>query len=92
VINVVLPPLRERLDDLPMLVDHFVTACRTNLAKEKLMIAPDALRLLLTLPWDGNVRELENTIERAAILCNEVLSNQTTCSLNRWICPAPFHG
>jgi two-component system NtrC family response regulator len=71
VIHVVLPPLRERLDDLPMLVDHFVTACRTNLAKEKLTIAPDALRLLLTLPWDGNVRELENTIERAAILCND---------------------
>lgn len=70
VIHVALPALRERMDDLPLLVQCFVQKCADNLGKEQLQIAPDALRLLMNLPWDGNVRELENTIERAAILCN----------------------
>ncbi len=71
VIHLVLPPLRERLDDLPLLVQFFVHKCSENLGKQNLQISPDALRLLMTLPWEGNVRELENTIERAAILCND---------------------
>lgn len=70
VIHVALPALRERMDDLPLLVQYFVQKCVDNLAKEQLQISPDALRLLMNLPWEGNVRELENTIERAAILCN----------------------
>ena len=70
VIHVALPALRERMDDLPLLVQYFVQKCADNLAKEQLQISPDALRLLMNLPWEGNVRELENTIERAAILCN----------------------
>jgi len=71
VIHVALPALRERMDDLPLLVQYFVQKCADNLAKEQLQISPDALRLLMNLPWEGNVRELENTIERAAILCND---------------------
>jgi len=71
VIHLALPALRDRMDDIPLLVDHFLKKCATNLAKEKLEIAPEALRLLVNLPWEGNVRELENTIERAAILCND---------------------
>jgi two-component system, NtrC family, response regulator len=70
VIHVNLPPLRERMDDMPLLVDYFIQKFAVRLGKEDLRISPDALRLLLTLPWDGNVRELENTIERAAILCD----------------------
>ena len=70
VIHVSLPPLRERLDDLPLLVNFFIEKFAERLDKRDLRISPDALRLLLTLPWDGNVRELENTIERAAILCD----------------------
>lgn len=70
VIHVALPALRERMDDLPLLVQYFVQKCADNLAKQQLQISPDALRLLMNLPWEGNVRELENTIERAAILCN----------------------
>jgi len=74
VIHVALPALRERMDDLPLLVQYFVHKCADNLAKEHLQISPDALRLLMNLPWEGNVRELENTIERAAILCdNDVI-------------------
>ena len=71
VIHLALPALRDRMDDIPLLVDHFIIKCAANLAKEKLEIAPEALRLLVNLPWEGNVRELENTIERAAILCND---------------------
>jgi len=71
VIHVALPALRDRMDDMPILVEHFVKKCARNLGNEKLEISPEALRLLLTLPWEGNVRELENTIERAAILCND---------------------
>ncbi len=71
VIHVVLPPLRERMDDIPMLVEHFIHTIGERLSKSDLVISQDALRLLVTLPWEGNVRELENTIERAAILCND---------------------
>ena len=70
VIHVSLPPLRERVDDMPLLVDFFIQKFAKQLGKENLEISPEALRLLLTLPWEGNVRELENTIERAAILCD----------------------
>ena len=58
------------MDDMPLLVDFFIQKFSQQLGKDNLKISPDALRLLLTLPWEGNVRELENTIERAAILCN----------------------
>ncbi len=70
VIHVLLPPLRERMDDIPILVEYFIRTVSERLAKPGLSISPDALRLLVTLPWEGNVRELENTIERAGILCN----------------------
>ncbi len=71
VIHMALPALRDRMDDIPLLVDHFIKKCAANLGKEVLEISPEALRLLVNLPWEGNVRELENTIERAAILCND---------------------
>ena len=69
VIHIHLAPLRERVDDIPVLVTHFIEKNSRNLGKH-LDISPEALRLLVSLPWEGNVRELENTIERAAILCN----------------------
>jgi two-component system NtrC family response regulator len=69
VIHIHLAPLRERVDDIPALVTHFIDKNSRALGKP-LDISPEALRLLVSLPWEGNVRELENTIERAAILCN----------------------
>ncbi len=68
VIHIHLTPLRERTDDIPPLVTHFIEKSSKALGKQ-LDISLDALRLLVSLPWEGNVRELENTIERAAILC-----------------------
>jgi two-component system NtrC family response regulator len=70
VLHIHLPPLRERADDIPMLTDHFITKFAKMLNKPDLRISGEALRYLVGLPWEGNVRELENTIERAAILCS----------------------
>lgn len=71
VIPVSLPPLRERMDDMRLLADFFLEKYRQELGKETLSVSQDAMKLLMKLPWEGNIRELENTIERAAILCSE---------------------
>lgn len=70
VLHIHLPPLRERTDDIPMLVSHFIAKQAKQLNRPNLEISPEALRFLNSLPWEGNIRELENTIERAAILCS----------------------
>jgi DNA-binding NtrC family response regulator len=67
VIQVTLPPLRERRDDIPALAEHFLARSAAKLGRER-RLAPDALERLLRYPWPGNVRELENAMERAAIL------------------------
>jgi two-component system, NtrC family, response regulator len=71
VIHVSLPSLRERMDDMPLLVAFFIQKFAEKLGKKDLQISHEAVRLLMTLPWEGNIRELENTIERAAILCDD---------------------
>jgi len=75
VLHIHLPPLRERADDIPMLTDHFINKFAKMLNKPNLRISGEALRYLVGLPWEGNVRELENTIERAAILCSGNIIN-----------------
>lgn len=70
VIPVTLPALRERMDDMRLLANYFVEKYIKELGKPELEISPDAMKLLMKLPWEGNIRELENTIERAAILCS----------------------
>jgi DNA-binding NtrC family response regulator len=67
VIQVVLPPLRDRREDIPALAEHFLTRTAGKLGRE-LRLSPGTLERLLRYPWPGNVRELENAIERAAIL------------------------
>jgi DNA-binding NtrC family response regulator len=67
VIQVVLPPLRDRREDIPALAEHFLARAAGKLGRE-LRLAPPALERLLRYPWPGNVRELENAVERAAIL------------------------
>ncbi len=63
-----LPPLRERREDIPLLVEHFLTySCERNHQPRK-TLALAALRLLTEAPWPGNVRELQHAIERAVIL------------------------
>ena len=67
VIQVMLPPLRDRREDIPALAEHFLGRSAAKLGRT-LRLSPDALERLLRYPWPGNVRELENAIERAAIL------------------------
>ncbi len=68
VITVELPPLRERREDIPHLVQHFLQQYGTENEKPECELTPDALRLLEDCHWPGNVRELENVIERAVVL------------------------
>jgi formate hydrogenlyase transcriptional activator len=65
-----LPPLRHRLEDIPMLVAHFVRRYAERMAKEIKKITSDAMQALERYPWPGNIRELQNFIERAVILTN----------------------
>ncbi len=67
-IPIELPPLRQRLDDLPALVDHFVQKFSQRLGKRILGVDEAAMIELQRYHWPGNVRELENTIERAVVL------------------------
>jgi DNA-binding NtrC family response regulator len=71
VVKVTIPPLRERPEDIPLLVEHFVRRHASRAGKRVDSIAPDAMALLAAAPWPGNVRELENTIERAVVLTPE---------------------
>ncbi len=68
VLPLVIPPLRERLEDVPPLVEHFIARNNTRLGLEIKGISPEALKLLMDFSWPGNVRELENTIEHAMVL------------------------
>jgi transcriptional regulator with PAS, ATPase and Fis domain len=70
VIQVALPPLRDRREDLPALAEHFLARSASKLGRE-LSLSPAAVERLLRYPWPGNVRELENAIERAAILAHQ---------------------
>lgn len=70
VVHVPIPPLRERTDDIPLLVNHFLSKYAAEGGASRVEMDPEALHLLLEYPWPGNVRELENVIERAVILCN----------------------
>jgi two-component system response regulator AtoC len=70
VIQLALPPLRERREDLPQLVEHFLRRTNQKLGTRVLHVAPDAMALLVAHFWPGNVRELENTIERSVVLCD----------------------
>jgi len=63
-----LPPLRERREDIPLLVEHFLARQARLLGRPRPTLRPEALQQLLLYPWPGNVRELENLIERASIL------------------------
>jgi DNA-binding NtrC family response regulator len=80
VINIALPPLRERKEDIPLLVEHFFDKyCRENekfldaTGKSTLRFEPDAMQILMDYSWPGNVRELENVVERAVVLATSPL-------------------
>jgi DNA-binding NtrC family response regulator len=78
VINIALPPLRDRKEDIPLLADYFFTYyCRENgkyldaNSRSVLHFQPEALQVLMEHSWPGNVRELENVVERAVVLATD---------------------
>jgi transcriptional regulator with GAF, ATPase, and Fis domain len=64
-----MPPLRERREDIPVLVEHFIDRCARNAGKNIRGIEKNSLDLLQSYPWPGNIRELQNVIERSVIMC-----------------------
>jgi two-component system, NtrC family, response regulator HydG len=70
VIEIKLPPLRDRREDIPLLVEHFRTGFNLKFKKNIEGISSEVLKAFLKYPWRGNVRELEHTMEHAFVLCN----------------------
>ncbi len=64
-----MPPLRERREDIPVLVEYFVDHCARKVGKNIQGITKESLDLLRSFPWPGNIRELQNVIERSVIMC-----------------------
>ena len=74
VIPIKMPSLSERREDIPLLIEHFMAKMEANNEDRKITIGQDAIDALQELPWTGNVRELENSIERLWVLCNDVIT------------------
>ncbi|RMF94113.1 MAG: sigma-54-dependent Fis family transcriptional regulator [Candidatus Schekmanbacteria bacterium] len=77
VFPITVPPLRKRLDDIPDLVEYFIKKCSKENGRKAPNLHPDTLSLMKQYSWPGNIRELENVIERLLILCpdNEITPN-----------------
>ena len=71
VVEINVPPLRERKEDIPLLMDKFLLKYGVEYKDRLVTIAPEALELLERYPWPGNIRELENVIQRAVIMCDK---------------------
>jgi two-component system response regulator PilR (NtrC family) len=88
VIQIKLPPLRERKEDIPILANHFLKKYSEELNKNILKISPEALQILLHYEYPGNVRELQNIIERAVAL--ESSQELTAHNLSSYLSEQPF--
>jgi DNA-binding NtrC family response regulator len=90
VITIQLPSLRERMDDIPLLADFFIQKyCREN-EKEPMHLTPQALNAMMDYQWQGNVRELENVIERAVVLCRSETITVDLLPENIWNKSRPY--
>ncbi|GBE03011.1 transcriptional regulatory protein ZraR [bacterium BMS3Bbin06] len=77
VIEIMLPPLRERREDIPLLVRHFIEICNRENNKNIKGVDDEAMKVLMDYQWYGNARELRNVIERAVVLCeSEVITTK----------------
>lgn len=90
IVKLVVPPLRDRLEDIPLLVDHFIDRFNTLQGKEILGVSDDALSCLMSHDYPGNVRELENLVERAFILCRSGMIERE--HLPEPVCHQSHHG
>jgi two-component system NtrC family response regulator len=98
VIHIEVPALRERADDIPLLVRHFIGKYRDDGGEGKVELSPEVWKLLYSYSWPGNVRELENVIERAVVLNSggiitpqdlpeEIVGAETELDVDRFIPP-----
>jgi transcriptional regulator with PAS, ATPase and Fis domain len=71
VVEVALPPLRDRREDIPLLADHFMKRLNAKLGKEISGVSDDVLKVFMNHPWPGNIRQLEHVLEHAFILCRQ---------------------
>jgi DNA-binding NtrC family response regulator len=93
VIEIRIPPLRARREDIPLLAEHFVERLSHELGKDISEISEGALRVLLDHNWPGNVRELENAVERAMVTCRgPVLTESDFLFLVQTPAPPPVWG
>jgi len=85
VLPIHIPPLRERREDIPLLVDHFINLSKTKFHKDIERFSDDAMDLLINYGWPGNVRQLENVVQRAIILSKERV-------IQEWSLPPEIRG
>jgi len=85
VLPIHIPPLRERREDIPPLMDHFINLSTTKLHKDVERFSDDAIDLLINYSWPGNVRELENVVQRAVVLSKERV-------IQEWSLPPEIRG
>tara|TARA_B100000315_G_scaffold121319_1_gene111155 strand:- start:3827 stop:5143 length:1317 start_codon:yes stop_codon:yes gene_type:complete len=71
VVTIDLPPLRERQDDIPLLVQHTLDELKLKSKRKVKRISPETLKLFMSYPWPGNIRELKNAIEHASVFCKK---------------------
>ena len=75
VVELTMPALRERLDDLPLLEDHFIKKFSRKFKKNIKGLSPEVRKIFMNYPWPGNIRELEHAFERAFIVCPDSTIN-----------------
>ncbi len=71
VLRIEIPPLRDRREEIPTLVEHFLVDARRRIGRGPARLSPQAMDVLYRHPWPGNVRELRNVIERAVVMCED---------------------
>jgi DNA-binding NtrC family response regulator len=89
VVRLVIPPLRERLKDIPLLVDFFCRRYASDLSRSEIRLSDEAIETLLCRDWPGNVRELENMIQRAVTLCRGSIINLQDLMISDSPAPIP---
>ena len=98
VIQIEVPPLRQRIDDIPLLVKHFIEKYQHDEKKDKIKLSPEVWKAIYNYSWPGNVRELENVIERAVVLASgneialedipeELIGTEAELDVDRFIPP-----